>query len=336
MERADFWADPESARASVRRLKALKAVIDPISHLQRRLEDLAVLRELADEEDSDETRREVEAGLAEIEPALRALELRSMLNGPNDHRDAYLSIHAGAGGTESCDWAQMLLRMYLRWMERRGFDADIVDEVAGEEAGLRSATLTVSGEMAYGYLRPEIGVHRLVRISPFDSGARRHTSFASVDVVPRFDDNEIQIEIDEKDLRVDTYRASGPGGQNVNKVSSAVRITHLPTGVVVQCQTDRSQHRNRAMALSMLTSRLYRLEEQKRNDELARLYGEKGEIAWGNQIRSYVMQPYTMVKDHRTGAETGNVQAVLDGDLDAFIEAYLKSRIGAGDDATTA
>jgi peptide chain release factor 2 len=294
---------------------------------------LAVLRELADEEESAETRREVEAGLADLEPRLRALELRSMLSGPNDHRDVYLSIHAGAGGTESCDWAQMLLRMYLRWIEEHGFEAAIIDEVPGEQAGLRSVTLEVTGQMAHGYLRAEIGVHRLVRISPFDAAARRHTSFASLDVVPKFEDDDIQIEINDKDLRVDTYRSSGPGGQNVNKVSSAVRITHLPTGIVVACQIDRSQHRNRATAMSILKSRLYRMEEQKRNDELAKLYGDKGEIAWGNQIRSYVLQPYTMVKDHRTGVETANVQAVLDGDLDAFIEAYLKAHIGEAEAA---
>ena len=333
MQRADFWNDSDSAQAQVKRLKALKAVTEPISRLERRLEDLTVLQQLADEEDSDETRREVTQGVAEIEPALRALELRSMLNGPNDQRDAYLSIHAGAGGTESCDWAQMLLRMYLRWIERRRFEAEMIDELPGEEAGLRSVTLAVTGETVYGYLRPEIGVHRLVRISPFDAGARRHTSFASVDVVPRFEQGSITIDIDDKDVRIDFFRSSGPGGQNVNKVSSAVRITHLPTGIVVACQADRSQHRNRAMAMSMLKSRLYRLEEQKRNEELAKLYGEKGEIAWGNQIRSYVLQPYTMVKDHRTGVETSDVQSVLDGDIDFFIEAYLKSRIGTGQTA---
>jgi len=328
MSQPDFWTDQESAQKVVKRLKALKAVTEPIAALEARVDDLGVLRELAEEEESDETRAEVAGELAAIEPALRALELRSMLNGPNDHRDAYLSIHAGAGGTESCDWAQMLLRMYARWIERRGYSAAVIDEVAGDEAGLRSVTVEVAGEMVNGYLRSEIGVHRLVRISPFDAGARRHTSFASVDVVPKFDDNDIEIDIDEKDLRIDFFRSSGPGGQNVNKVSSAVRLTHLPTGIVVACQNDRSQHRNRAQAMSMLKSRLYRLEEQKRNDELAKLYGEKGEIAWGNQIRSYVLQPYTMVKDHRTDHETGNVQAVLDGDLDPFIEAYLKSRIG--------
>ena len=252
-------------------------------------------------------------------------EMMTYLNGENDTNNAFLSIHPGAGGTESQDWAEILLRMYLRFGERMKFKSQIVEILAGDEAGIKSVTVRFDGEFSYGYLKQEIGVHRLVRISPFDSQKRRHTSFAAVDCVPEFDE-DIDIEINEDDLRVDFYRASGAGGQHVNKVSSAVRITHHPTGIVVQCQNERSQHKNRAQAMKMLKAKLYMLEQQKRDAELAKLYSKKGEIAWGNQIRSYVLQPYRMVKDHRTEFQTGNVDAVLDGEINGFIESYLRHR----------
>jgi peptide chain release factor 2 len=256
------------------------------------------------------------------------------MSDPHDASGCYLSIHAGAGGTDACDWAAMLLRMYGRWIEAQGFKAEVLDEQPGEEAGLRSVTARVKGEYAYGYLRNEVGVHRLVRHSPFDQAHRRHTAFASVDVAPEVETRE--IEIDEKDLRVDTYRAGGAGGQHVNKTDSAVRITHIPTGIVVQCQNERSQHKNRRMALSLLQARLYREQEKEREAEVARQYGEKGEIAWGNQIRSYVLQPYTMCKDHRTGVETGSVQQVLDGSLDDLIEAEMRRRLKQTEERKTA
>jgi peptide chain release factor 2 len=252
-----------------------------------------------------------------------------MLSGEHDARNGLLAINAGAGGIEACDWASMLLRMYTRWAERSGYATELLDIQPNDEGGIKSANLAVRGEHAYGYLRSEIGVHRLVRISPFDAQKRRHTSFASVDVVPEFDEDGA-IEILEKDLRVETYRSGGAGGQHVNKTESAVRLTHLPTGVVAACQNERSQHRNRAMALKMLRAKLYRIQEMERDAELRKLYGEKGEIAFGSQIRNYVLQPYQLVKDVRTGHETGNVQAVLDGDLDAFIFAFLRARIGKG------
>jgi peptide chain release factor 2 len=247
-----------------------------------------------------------------------------MLSGENDFNNAIVSIHAGAGGTEAQDWSEMLLRMYLRWAERRGFKSAIVDILQGEEAGVKSATFTVNGDYAFGYLKAEVGIHRLVRISPFDANARRHTSFASVFVYPDIED-DVVIEIDDKDLRVDTFRASGAGGQHVNKTESAIRITHLPTGIVVQCQNERSQHMNRAMAMKLLKARLYEKEMEEREKERDKLYASKKQIAWGSQIRSYILQPYQLVKDHRTGKEVGNVDAVLNGDLDGFIEAYLIS-----------
>lgn len=250
-----------------------------------------------------------------------------MLSGKNDCKNAYLNIHAGAGGTESCDWTSMLLRMYSRWAERNKYSIGQIDLLPGEEAGIKSVTILVKGSFAYGYLKSEVGVHRLVRISPFDSNSRRHTSFAAVDVIPELD-TDIEIEVNEKDLKLDTYRASGAGGQHVNKTSSAVRITHIPTGIIVQCQNDRSQHKNKAMALKMLKSKLYQLKEKEREKELANAYDEKGEIAWGHQIRSYVLQPYTMIKDLRTGKETPKTQSFLDGEIDDFITAYLKWKIG--------
>ena len=310
----------------MRQMKALKGEVEPFTELEGMHEEAALLCELAEAEGDEGSTAEIRGDVAALEAGLAKLRFRLMFSGPHDRKNVFLSIHAGAGGTESCDWALMLLRMYLRWAERHGMEARMLDELEGESAGIKRATLNIRGTRAYGHLKSEIGVHRLVRISPFDSGARRHTSFASVDVVPEFED-DVEIDIKEDDLRIDTFRSSGAGGQHVNVTDSAVRITHLPTGVVVSCQNERSQHKNRSTAMKILKARLFRLEEQKREAELQKLYGEKGEIAWGNQIRSYVLQPYQMVKDHRTDHETGNTAAVLDGDLDAFIEAYLKERM---------
>jgi peptide chain release factor 2 len=323
----DFWTNQDTAQAIVAELKAAKAVADPVQELLTEIEDLVGLFELASEENDEETLGQVEAEAAAIAPRLDRVEMYSLLGGPHDARNCYFSVQAGAGGTESCDWAEMLLRMYLRYFERRGYAVQEMARTDGEEAGIRSISLEVGGPFAYGYLSCELGVHRLVRISPFDANSRRHTSFAAVDVLPILD--KIEIEIDwAKDVREDTYRASGAGGQHVNKTSSAIRLTHAPTGLVVQCQNERSQHQNRANARKMMQARLFRLEEQKRNDELDQMYGDKGQIAWGQQIRSYVLQPYQMVKDLRTSHQIGNPQRVLDGDLDEFIESYLRMRVG--------
>ena len=322
-----FWDRQSQAQSVISRSNALRAVINPYDKLATQLEEVDLLIELAEAED-DETERE----LAEAEAArtvdsmqadLNQLELRCLLGGELDANNAYVSIHAGAGGTESCDWADMLLRMIRRYAERHGFEMVVLDIQAGDEAGIKSATVSISGAYAYGYLQSERGVHRLVRISPFDAAKRRHTSFSSLDVVAEIDDN-IDVEINDADLRIDTFRASGAGGQHVNTTDSAIRITHAPTGIVVQCQAERSQHANRARAMKMLQARLYEYERDKQRAKFDQMYGDKGEIAWGSQIRSYVLQPYTMAKDHRTDYEVGNVQAVLDGDLDGFIEAYLR------------
>jgi len=323
-----FWDDPEGAQRVVQRLKSLKATLDPADEISRRLDDARVLAELAAEENDAPAFKQLGEDLAAAAQRLERLEFLALLSRPDDPKNAYLSIHAGAGGTESCDWASMLLRMYSRYVEQAGWSMAIVDSVEGEEAGLRSVTARVTGPYAFGYLSAEVGVHRLVRISPFDAQARRHTSFASVDVLPEIEDAG-DVEIDEEELRVDFFRAGGAGGQHVNKTSSAVRLTHVPTGIVVQCQNERSQHQNRRTAMEMLRAKLKRLQEQERDKEIAKIYGQKGEIAWGNQIRSYVLQPYTLVKDHRTAFETGKVQDVLDGDLDAFIEAELHRRAAA-------
>ncbi len=295
--------------------------------LEKELRDLKELAALADQEGDEETVAEVGRELAELAARVERLELESLLSGEADRNDCYLQVNAGAGGTESQDWAEMLLRMYLRWAEAHGYRVEWVEETPGEEAGIKSATVKILGENAYGWLKSESGVHRLVRISPFDSQARRHTSFASVWVYPVVDEN-IEITIDEKDLRIDTYRASGAGGQHVNRTDSAVRITHLPTGIVVQCQNDRSQHRNRAQAMAMLRARLYELELQKRRAEQQALEEQKTDIGWGHQIRSYVLHPYKMVKDLRTGVSTANAEAVLDGDIDLFLEAALAQGVG--------
>jgi len=281
--------------------------------------------ELAQEEKDEETLREIDSRLIKAEQDIAAVEFKRMLGGENDRNNAIVSIHAGAGGTEAQDWSQMLLRMYLRWAERKGFRTEIIDYLAGEEAGVKSATFTVTGDYAYGYLRAESGIHRLVRISPFDAGKRRHTSFASVFVYPEVSE-DIVVEINEDELRVDTYRSSGAGGQHVNKTDSAVRITHLPTGIVVQCQNERSQHKNRAMAMKVLKARLYELKKKEQEEKMEQLHSGKKDIAWGSQIRSYILQPYRLAKDHRTNMEIGNVDGVLDGDLDPFIESYLMKK----------
>ncbi len=301
--------------------------MDAWNTLLRKTDDLLELLDLAEEEEDEETLNLIAEELSELENELDKREFQLALSGPHDKGDAVLSIHAGAGGTEAQDWAEMLLRMYTRWAERKGYDVEITDMTPGEEAGIKSVTMTVRGPYAYGHLKAERGVHRLVRISPFDASARRHTSFALVEVVPLIED-EIEVEINPNDLRIDVYKSAGAGGQHVQKNATAVRIVHIPTGIVVQCQNERSQHQNKEMAMRILKARLYALELEKREQELARLKGKHVEAGWGNQIRSYVLQPYQMVKDLRTGYETGNVQAVLDGDIDPFIEAYLKTQVG--------
>jgi peptide chain release factor 2 len=329
MAEADFWSRPEAAQKTIEEANRLRRWIEPWRALGKRIGDLedleALVAEQGDEESGLDADLDREAELAER--ALAELELGSMLQGEDDARNAILTIHPGAGGTESQDWAAMLLRMYLRWTERRGYETRVLDLEPGEEAGLKRVTVEVRGEHAYGRLKAEKGVHRLVRISPFDQNARRHTSFASVFVYPEVED-DITVDIKEGELRVDTFRASGAGGQHVNKTSSAVRITHLPTGIVVQSQGERSQHRNREAAMKILTSRLYQYYKSERDKSREELESEKKEIAFGSQIRSYVFQPYTLVKDHRTGTEAGDVARVMDGDLDAFIEAFLKQTAG--------
>jgi peptide chain release factor 2 len=323
----EFWNDQEQAQKNIAAANALRAVLEPYAEVAAAVEDLSVTLELVamedDPEAADEMRADAERLVKKLTGSIEKIELQSLLSGPLDRNNAYVSIHAGAGGTESCDWADMLFRMYLRYAEREGFSSSVIDAQPGEEAGIKSATIHICGPFAYGYLKSERGVHRLVRISPFDSNSRRHTSFAALDVIAEVDD-DIDIEIDEKDLRIDTYRASGAGGQHVNKTDSAVRITHLPTNIIVQCQNERSQHKNKATAMKILTAKLYEYEQDKKRKQMEQFYGNKGEIAWGSQIRSYVMQPYTMVNDHRTELKKGNVEAVLDGDLNEFIEAYLK------------
>lgn len=327
MESDGFWDDPDTAQEVSRKRATIERTLSRWQEMRAAVEDLDVLVQLAQEEEANA--EEAQELLSEIETKLDALEalaearrVELMLAGEADHYPAILTIHPGAGGTESADWAAMLLRMYTRWADRSGFEVETLDFTPAEEAGIKTATLMVRGEYAYGYLRAEAGVHRLVRISPFDAAKRRHTSFASVFVAPDVPD-DVEVTIDEKDLRVDVYRSSGAGGQHVNKTSSAVRLTHLPTGIVVQCQNERSQHQNKAQAMKVLRGRLYERELARREAELDKLVGEKSEIAWGSQIRSYVFQPYQMVKDHRTGHETGNVQAVMDGDVGPFIRAYL-------------
>ena len=321
-QRPDFWNDPEKAREILKEKTALDESVERWQRQQHALNELADLYALAETEQDDAVLAEIDAELERLDRDVRQDELKRMLGNEEDALNAIVSIHAGAGGTEAQDWAEMLLRMYLRWAEKRKFSTTVIDSLPGDEAGIKSVTFTLEGAYAYGYAKAENGIHRLVRISPFDAGARRHTSFASVFVYPEIDET-IVIDIDEKDLRIDTYRSTGAGGQHVNKTDSAVRITHLPTGIVVQCQNERSQYKNRSMAMKYLKSRLYELKIQERHEKQDAVNKNKKEIAWGSQIRSYVLHPYRMVKDHRTNLEVGNVNRVLDGDIDDFIEAYL-------------
>jgi len=321
---ARIWDNAQEAKKLNQEFAHLKERLERFQKLEQKLEDIQTLIELAEEEQEADLEKEIEAELKSTEKELERWQIEQLFSGEHDEKDAILSINAGAGGTEAMDWAQMLLRMYLRYCQRMGFETQIVDEQPGEEAGIKSATITVKGRYAYGWLRSESGVHRLVRISPFDANKRRHTSFAAVFVMPDIEE-DIEIEIKPEDLKIDFFRASGPGGQHVNKASTAVRITHIPTGIVVQCQNERSQHQNRATAMKILKARLYERERRLQKEKLDKeFHSQKKEIEWGNQIRSYVLQPYQLVKDLRTGYETGNVQAVLDGELEPFVLAYLK------------
>lgn len=318
----NFWSEQDKAREILKRKTKLETTVNQWKILDNNINDIEVLYNLACEENDEGTIEEIDKEISSLKTCVRNEELKLMLGSEQDPMNAIMTIHAGAGGTEAQDWAEMLLRMYLRWSERKGFSTTIIDYQPGDEAGVKSVSITIEGEYSYGYAKAEIGIHRLVRISPFDSGARRHTSFASVFVYPEVND-EIVIEIDEDDLRIDTYRSTGAGGQHVNKTDSAVRITHLPTGIVVQCQNERSQHKNKAMAMKFLKSRLYELEIQEQRKKIDELNKTKKDIAWGSQIRSYILHPYKLIKDHRTNLEIGNVQRVLDGDIDDLIEAYL-------------
>lgn len=323
MEAPDFWEDADKASASMKEVKDLKGIVEHADKLSTDYDDIMTLIEMGNEEDDESLIPEVQGEFEEFKKAFEDLRITTMLKGEHDSENAILTLHAGAGGTESCDWASMLCRMYQRWADKHGFDVKILDSLDGDEAGLKSVTLEISGVNVYGFLKSEHGVHRLVRISPFNAAGKRQTSFVSCDVMPDIE-NDIDIEISDDDIRIDTYRSSGAGGQHINKTSSAIRITHFPTGIVVQCQNERSQHMNKDKAMQMLKAKLLILREQENLEKESDIRGEVKEIGWGNQIRSYVMQPYTMVKDHRTNAETGNVSSVLDGDIDLFMNAYLK------------
>ena len=323
MEEPNFWDDPEASQESMKTLKSLKDDIETYSVLQEQYEEIETLLEMAYEENDASLIPEIQETLDSFIETLEGIRIRTLLSGEYDRDDAIVTLHAGAGGTESCDWAGMLYRMYSRWVDKKGFSMEVLDYLDGEEAGIKSVTFEVRGENAYGYLKSEKGVHRLVRISPFNAAGKRQTSFVSCDVMPDIEE-DLDIEIRDEDLRIDTYRSSGAGGQHINKTSSAIRITHLPTGIVVQCQNERSQFQNKDKAMQMLKAKLYLLKQQENAEKASGIRGEVKEIGWGNQIRSYVMQPYTMVKDHRTNAESGNVDSVMDGNIDLFINAYLK------------
>ena len=322
MEAPDFWDDAEKASADMKELKDLKSIVERADALSMAYDDIMTLIEMGNEEADESLVPEVENEFVQFQKEFEDLRITTMLTGEHDAENAILTLHAGAGGTESCDWASMLCRMYEKWADKRGFSVEVLDSLDGDEAGLKSVTLEIQGDNAYGYLKSEHGVHRLVRISPFNAAGKRQTSFVSCDVMPDIK-QDIDIEIADDDIRIDTYRSSGAGGQHINKTSSAIRITHFPTGIVVQCQNERSQHMNKDKAMQMLKAKLLILREQENLAKESDIRGEVKEIGWGSQIRSYVMQPYTMVKDHRTNAETGNVSAVLDGDIDMFMNAYL-------------
>lgn len=326
MQEPDFWDDQKKAQSIINESNVLKDMVEQFQTLEEKYENAEVSYELVKEEDDEELRAELERELEELVDEMNEFELSLLLNDEHDSKNAILELHPGAGGTESQDWASLLLRMYTRWAERKGYKVEVLDYLPGEEAGIKSVTLLIKGHNAYGYLKAEKGVHRLVRISPFDASGRRHTSFVSCNVVPEFDE-DIEIDIKPEELKIDTYRSSGAGGQHVNTTDSAVRITHIPTNIVVSCQSERSQIKNREKALKMLKSKLYQLKLEEQEKEKAALRGEQKEIGWGSQIRSYVFHPYTMVKDHRTNVETGNIQSVMDGEIDEFINAYLRSQI---------
>ena len=323
MEAPGFWDNPDYSNKRMKELKNLKDTVEQINHLGTQYEDIDMLIEMGNEEEDESMVEEIRGELDSFAEELETLRISTLLTGEYDKNDAILKLNAGAGGTESCDWCSMLYRMYTRWAERKGFSVEVLDYLDGDEAGIKSVTFQVNGENAYGYLKSEKGVHRLVRISPFNAQGKRQTSFVSLDVMPDIEE-DLDIEINEEELRIDTYRSSGAGGQHINKTSSAIRITHLPTGIVVQCQNERSQFQNKDKAMQMLKAKLYLLRQEENAQKLSGIRGEVKEIGWGNQIRSYVFQPYTMVKDHRTSYETGNVDSVMDGELDGFINAYLK------------
>ena len=323
MEAPGFWDNPDYSNKKMKELKNLKDTVDQINGLETQYEDIETLIEMGNEEEDESMVEEIRGELDSFAAELETLRIGTLLTGEYDKNDAILKLNAGAGGTESCDWCSMLYRMYTTWAEKKGFSVEVLDYLDGDEAGIKSVTFQVNGENAYGYLKSEKGVHRLVRISPFNAQGKRQTSFVSLDVMPNIEE-DLDVEINDEDLRIDTYRSSGAGGQHINKTSSAIRITHLPTGIVVQCQNERSQFQNKDKAMQMLKAKLYMLKQEENAQKLSGIRGEVKEIGWGNQIRSYVFQPYTMVKDHRTSHETGNVDAVMDGDLDPFINAYLK------------
>lgn len=323
MEAPDFWDDAEESQKKMKELKYMKDDLQTYENLRTQMEDMETLIEMGYEENDPDLIPEIQEMLDEFQKSFDDIRVKTLLSGEYDSNDAIVTLHAGAGGTESCDWASMLYRMYTRWADKKGFSLEVLDYLDGDEAGIKSVTFEVRGENAYGYLKSEKGVHRLVRISPFNAAGKRQTSFVSCDVMPDIEE-DVDVEIRDDDIRVDTYRSSGAGGQHINKTSSAIRITHLPTGIVVQCQNERSQHMNKDKAMQMLKAKLYLLKQQEAEEKLSGIRGEVTDIGWGNQIRSYVMQPYTMVKDHRTNEETGNVDAVLDGGIDIFINAYLK------------